>query len=829
MAAPSGIVWGSIAGGYGRIGIYIKLTSTATQTTRHTEIWFWSKYSVQDGSNTFYYDDNATSATTSKGAVNIATYVETGEGWSTSNQQKIAEYDYTFTRGTSASTRSVAAKLTGVAVVDATMTAVTTYTIPALASYVVKYNANGGSGEPSNQTKWYGKSLTLSSAKPTRTGYDFQGWATSASGSVVYDPGDAYTANAAVTLYAVWKAKNYTVSYNANGGSGAPGSQTKTYGQTLTLSSTKPTRTGYDFQGWATSASGSVAYQSGANYTANAAVTLYAVWKAKTYIVKYDANGGGGAPSSQTKTYGQTLTLSNTKPTKAGHSFQGWATSASGSVAYQSGANYTANAAVTLYAVWKANTYAVTYNANGGSGAPEGQTKTYGQALTLSNTKPTRANYTFKGWATSAAATSVTYAAGASYTANAAVTLYAVWELSYVKPKINGLTVARCDSSGATNDEGTHALVKFNWATSVSDPTARIEWKATTASAWTEQSLSLSGTSGTVSQVIGNNALSVEKNYSIRVTVDDGTETPSLTRNLPGAAFPIDVLKGGTGVAVGKPAEVEDTFDCGFLGRFRKDVYFGEKTGYHDGKPGVHIDSEGFIHIQRETSQGYHPYIGFYLDDATDTNGQIRVNSSTKLMEFLSAVGYKFGNHIYLPKTIGLYSYDPNGNEKLVFQPQNNDGNTVIGYGNYEAANGNTNIYGNDINFGSAAAGNAFYRPYYRKGDSISVVWNGTGFLTSSGTTVYFTIPLCKPVIGSVAISAATVDGFKLRQYNSDPTKRYTHGSAADKWIKPSSYGTISTSGGGNHILMSAVFNDTTNANNNAPIGIQFSGTITFS
>ena len=233
MAAPSGIVWGSIACGYGRIGIYVKLTSTATETTRHTEIWFWSKYSVQDGSNTFYYNDNATSATTSKGAVNIATYVETGSGWSTSNQQKIAEYDYTFTRGTSASTRSVAEKLTGVAVVDATMTAVTTYTIPALASYAVKYNANGGSGAPSSQTKYYGKSLTLSSTKPTRTGYAFQGWATSASGSVAYAPGDTYTANAAVTLYAVWKANTQTVKYDANGGSGAPSSQTKTYGKSL--------------------------------------------------------------------------------------------------------------------------------------------------------------------------------------------------------------------------------------------------------------------------------------------------------------------------------------------------------------------------------------------------------------------------------------------------------------------------------------------------------------------------------------------------------------------------------------------------------------------
>lgn len=277
MAAPSGIVWGSTVGSgsfQARIGIYVKLTSTATQTTRHTEIWFWSKYGVSDSSNTFYYNDNATSATTSKGSVTVKTTVSSGSGWSTSNQIKLASYDETFTRGTSAATRNVAAKLTDIDVIGSTMTATTSYTIPALTSYAVKYNANGGTGAPGNQTKYYGKSLTLSSTKPTRTGYTFQGWATSANGSVVNQPGGTYTGNAAVTYYAVWKAITYTVSYNANGGSGQPSSQTKTYGVALTLSSTKPTRTGYTFQGWATSAGGSVAYAAGASYTANAAVTL---------------------------------------------------------------------------------------------------------------------------------------------------------------------------------------------------------------------------------------------------------------------------------------------------------------------------------------------------------------------------------------------------------------------------------------------------------------------------------------------------------------------------------------------------------------------------
>lgn len=78
-------------------------------------------------------------------------------------------------------------------------------TVPALASYGVTYNANGGTGAPSAQTKWHGEVLTLSSTKPTRAGYTFQGWSTSSTGGVKYAAGARFESNAATTLYAVWK------------------------------------------------------------------------------------------------------------------------------------------------------------------------------------------------------------------------------------------------------------------------------------------------------------------------------------------------------------------------------------------------------------------------------------------------------------------------------------------------------------------------------------------------------------------------------------------------------------------------------------------------
>lgn len=71
----------------------------------------------------------------------------------------------------------------------------------------------------------------------------------------------------------------YTITYNANDGTGAPTSQTKLHGTNITLSDIKPTRSGYRFVGWATTADGEVAYAAGETYTVNESCTLHAVWK----------------------------------------------------------------------------------------------------------------------------------------------------------------------------------------------------------------------------------------------------------------------------------------------------------------------------------------------------------------------------------------------------------------------------------------------------------------------------------------------------------------------------------------------------------------------
>ena len=84
--------------------------------------------------------------------------------------------------------------------------------------------------------------------------------------------------------------------------------------------------------------------------------------------------------------------------------------------------------------------YTVSYNANGGTGAPDSQTKKQDIDLTLRTTKPTRSDYAFLGWGTTSTTSTVTYKPGGTYKSNSNITLYAVWE------KIDTINGNRCAS-----------------------------------------------------------------------------------------------------------------------------------------------------------------------------------------------------------------------------------------------------------------------------------------------------------------------------------------------------------------------------------------------
>lgn len=418
---------------------------------------------------------------------------------------------------------------------------------------------------------------------------------------------------------------------------------------------------------------------------------------AKTsYTITYNANGGSGAPSKQTKWYGTAITLSSTKPTRSGYTFQGWATSSGGSVSYSAGASYTGNANLELYAVWSAGTYTVTYNANGGSGAPANQTKTHGATLTLSSTKPTRTNYTFLGWGTSASATTVSYNAGASYTANADLELYAVWSLAHLVPRITNFTIARCLSDGTHSEEGTNVAVSFSWESDTAVSLVEIGRKPSTGTSWGTYSVSASGTSGSVNTVIGNNDISGEYAYDIRVRVKDDIGIATRTLTLDGFYFLIDFYRDGTGVAIGKAATVPNTFDV-----YKRTIIRGNDDASVSSESGQLVVGDPLeYHLAFDNNE-------IMAKTNDQTSGQLNLNPEGGMVsiggELSVAEEITARSGVVLPNNEKIIMKNASGTDRsMIFM---NNANTMsLGYGGYDANEGATSLDGYAVNIRSKGA-----------------------------------------------------------------------------------------------------------------------------
>ena len=268
---------------------------------------------------------------------------------------------------------------------------------------------------------------------------------------------------------------SYTITYNANGGSGAPSSQSHSSGATHTVKSTIPARFGYTFVGWGTSSSATSGYLPGQTFTVTGNRTLYAIWQSAYSCPANLGNGTYSAsiigarhckyytitPSSTRKYHIEStgsidskITIYNSSGTElisdddAGNDFN-----FSLDYTFQRGQKYYIKIHAyndnkgTIPFTMRAY-YNITYNANGGSGAPSSQEKLYGQNIYLSSTIPQRSGYTFLGWATSANATSAQYSAGATYSAESNATLYAVWKQNSVAtvpatPKVTGVNTLK--------------------------------------------------------------------------------------------------------------------------------------------------------------------------------------------------------------------------------------------------------------------------------------------------------------------------------------------------------------------------------------------------
>ncbi|MDD6763782.1 MAG: InlB B-repeat-containing protein [Clostridiales bacterium] len=160
--------------------------------------------------------------------------------------------------------------------------------------------------------------------------------------------------------YKIGWINNYTVKFDANGGSGGPSSITKVEGETKQLPTTIPTKKGYTFKGWNLEKDGSSSsYKAGGNIGKNSSVTLYAQWEATKYSIDYTYNGGFANNPNPTSYYITTSNFTLNNPSKTGYTFTGWTGSngstPSKSVTISKGSTgnktYTANYTINSYNV----------------------------------------------------------------------------------------------------------------------------------------------------------------------------------------------------------------------------------------------------------------------------------------------------------------------------------------------------------------------------------------------------------------------------------------------------------------------------------------------
>lgn len=320
-------------------------------------------------------------------------------------------------------------------------------------SFTLVYNANGGSGEPVQRSTTSTQStytFTVSTVRPVQSGFTFIGWSTDPNDDGwEYQGGDSITVRpGTTTLYAIWERIDtiWTLSFDANGGSGAPSSITAPVAgssYTFTIPNTAPSLSGQEFLGWARSSTASVAaYQPGGQIVVTSQnTTLYAVWgdetEGNTFTLLFNTLGGSGGPTSLEHTGDETIwefTIPDESPSRSGFDFSGWTTTmGSQRVDYLPGAAIsTYPGTTTLYAVWTQNAFVLTLDSNGGTSSDR-TVVSYGQTgeqtvRIPSDYAPVWSGHVFMGWSYSQDGSGTIVAPGSEITITGDTTLYAVWE-----------------------------------------------------------------------------------------------------------------------------------------------------------------------------------------------------------------------------------------------------------------------------------------------------------------------------------------------------------------------------------------------------------------
>jgi uncharacterized repeat protein (TIGR02543 family) len=303
-----------------------------------------------------------------------------------------------------------------------------TYTVNVHKKYTLTFEPRGGTVNPASKDIVSGvNELPV----PTRDGYDFTEWNTKPDGdSIAFDDNTIQYASNISVLYAQWKAKKYTLTFDPNEGSVFTKEKTVTYNSVIG-ELPLPTREGYDFSRWNTlpDGTGTILTQDSI-YRIPSDTTLYAQWTAKTVKIHFKSNYPGGTTDKvKDVIYGQPLGAAAlpTDFTRTGYSFGEWNTEADGSGEIYDATTIAGNE-TTLYAQWTAKTYTLGFDTQGGIPAQLDRTVTYDASVGVLPTLDIRLHYTFNGWNTKPDGTGHKYDDDAIYKIDADTTFYAIWK-----------------------------------------------------------------------------------------------------------------------------------------------------------------------------------------------------------------------------------------------------------------------------------------------------------------------------------------------------------------------------------------------------------------
>ena len=316
---------------------------------------------------------------------------------------------------------------------------------------IIKYYDNiKNSNETYTQQVNALESFELTKNQFTRLGFNFDGWNTMADGSgKTYEDEDSITSgiDENLRLYAQWTSKKYTLSFDANGGTGTMDDRSNITipeyeGGLLSIPTNKYTRTNYIFDGWNTKADGTgMAFTDKISYEQlvlidGTVMKLYAQWKLNTVTITFNSNNGTIETKSQNLPFNVKTNLQKNTFTREGYTFKEWNTKADGSgTSYIDEQEISISSDQTLYAQWKPIKYKIRFYANGGEGAPREQEIDYDKVTNLDKNIFTKSGYSFKEWNTELDGSGTSYSdeqsvKNLSTVENAIIDLYAQWQES---------------------------------------------------------------------------------------------------------------------------------------------------------------------------------------------------------------------------------------------------------------------------------------------------------------------------------------------------------------------------------------------------------------